>query len=258
MMSNSKLISYTRLSPNCNSPRNNKIDTITIHHMAGNLTVEQCGALFASPAREVSSNYGIGTDGRIALYVDEANRSWCSSSPANDNRAITIEVANDGGEPNWHVSDKAMASLINLCVDICKRNGIKKLNYTGDTSGNLTMHKWFAATGCPGPYLGSKFPYIAAEVNKRLSGSTEKILDKSGYKKGKKTIGVLAFKQLLILAKAKKLITQSVNNDNVFGNGTEKAVNLLLKKWGYKQTGIAGANFIKRLGEELKLRDRKP
>ena len=117
-MSNSKLISYTRLSPNCNSPRNNKIDTITIHHMAGNLTVEQCGALFASPAREVSSNYGIGTDGRIALYVDEANRSWCSSSPANDNRAITIEVANDGGDPDWHVSDKALAALINLCVDI--------------------------------------------------------------------------------------------------------------------------------------------
>lgn len=172
IMSNSKLICYTRLSPNCNKPRNHKIDTITIHHMAGNLTVEQCGALFASPTREVSSNYGIGTDGRIALYVDEANRSWCSSSPANDNRAITIEVANDGGDPDWHVSDKAMASLINLCVDICKRNGIKKLNYTGDTSGNLTMHKWFAATGCPGPYLGSKFPYIAAEVNKRLGTKT--------------------------------------------------------------------------------------
>ena len=140
--------------------------------MAGNLTVEQCGELFASPAREVSSNYGIGTDGRIALYVDEANRSWCSYSPSNDNRAITIEVANDGGEPNWHVSDKAMTSLINLCVDICKRNGIKKLNYTGDTSGNLTMHKWFTATGCPGPYLSSKFPYIASEVNKRLGTKT--------------------------------------------------------------------------------------
>lgn len=172
-MSNSKLICYTRLSPNCNKPRNHKIDTITIHHMAGNLTIEQCGELFANPAREVSSNYGIGTDGRIALYVDEANRSWCSYSPSNDNRAITIEVANDGGEPNWHVSDKAMASLINLCVDICKRNGIKKLNYTGDTSGNLTMHKWFTATGCPGPYLSSKFPYIESEVNKRLGQTTK-------------------------------------------------------------------------------------
>ena len=171
-MSNSKLICYTKLSPNCNKPRNHKIDTITIHHMAGNLTIEQCGNVFAPTSRQASSNYGIGSDGRIGMYVEEANRSWCSSSPSNDHRAITIEVANDGGEPNWHVSDKAMASLINLCVDICKRNGIKILNYTGDTSGNLTMHKWFAATGCPGPYLSSKFPYIASEVNKRLGSST--------------------------------------------------------------------------------------
>ena len=172
-MSNSKLICYTKLSPNCNKPRNHKIDKITIHHMAGNLTVEQCGAVFAPVSRQASSNYGIGSDGRIALYVNESDRSWCSSNAENDHRAITIEVANDGGDPNWHVSDKALASLINLCVDICKRNGIKKLNYTGDKSGNLTMHKWFAATGCPGPYLSSKFPYIAAEVNKRLGASSE-------------------------------------------------------------------------------------
>ena len=83
--------------------------------------------------------------------------------------AVTIEVANDGGAPDWHVSDKALASLIDLCVDICKRNGIEKLNFTGDATGNLTMHKWFQATACPGPYLESKFPYIASEVNKRLS-----------------------------------------------------------------------------------------
>lgn len=171
-MSNSKLVNYKRLSPNCNKPRNHKIDKITIHHMAGNLTVEQCGAVFAPTSRQASSNYGIGSDGRVGLYVDEANRSWCSSNAANDHRAITIEVANDGGAPNWHVSDKALSKLIELCVDICKRNGIKKLNYTGDTSGNLTMHKWFAATGCPGPYLESKFKYIANEVNKRLSSST--------------------------------------------------------------------------------------
>lgn len=170
-MSNSKLVNYTRLSPNCNKPRNHKIDKITIHHMAGNLTVEQCGAVFAPTSRQASSNYGIGSDGRVGLYVDETNRSWCSSNASNDHRAITIEVANDGGAPNWHVSDKALSKLIELCVDICKRNGIKKLNYTGDTSGNLTMHKWFAATGCPGPYLESKFKYIADQVNKRLSGS---------------------------------------------------------------------------------------
>lgn len=168
-MSNSELVNYTKLSPNCNKPRNQKIDTITIHHMAGNLTVEQCGAVFAPASRGASSNYGIGTDGRVGLYVDEANRSWCSSSGANDHRAVTIEVANDEIGGNWHVSDKALAKLIDLCVDICQRNGIKKLNYTGDKTGNLTMHKWFAATACPGLYLESKFPYIAQQVNARLT-----------------------------------------------------------------------------------------
>lgn len=168
-MSNSSLVSYTKISPNSNNPRNHKIDTITIHHMAGNLSIESCGAGFADPKRQASSNYGIGTDGRIGMYVEEANRSWCSSSRENDHRAITIEVANDGGAPNWHVSDKALESLIALCVDICQRNGIPRLNFTGDKTGNLTMHNWFAATTCPGPYLESKFPYIAEEVNRRLS-----------------------------------------------------------------------------------------
>ena len=165
---NSKLISYTQLSPNCSKPRLNSIKKITIHHMAGNLTVEQCGDLFSNRKREVSSNYGIGTDGRIALYVEEKNRSWCSSSSANDNQAITIEVANDEIGGSWHISDKAYASLIKLCVDICKRNGIEKLIFTGDASGNLTQHNYFAPTECPGAYLKSKFPEIAKEVNRQL------------------------------------------------------------------------------------------
>ena len=171
-MSNSKMVVYTKISPHRNSPRNHKIDTITIHHMAGNLSIEQCGNVFQT--REASSNYGIDSNGRVGMYVEEKDRSWCSSSPDNDNRAITIEVANDqpSDSGNWHVSDKALATLIDLCVDICKRNGIEKLNYTGDTKGNLTMHKWFAPTGCPGPYLSSKFPYIANEVNKRLKAAT--------------------------------------------------------------------------------------
>jgi N-acetyl-anhydromuramyl-L-alanine amidase AmpD len=172
-MSNSKLVDYVKISPNSSNPRTKKIDTITIHHMAGNLSVETCGDVFAPKSRQASSNYGIGSDGRVGMYVEEANRAWTSSSGANDNRAVTIEVANDEIGGNWHVSDKALAKLIDLCVDICKRNGIAKLNYTGDTSGNLTMHKWFAATNCPGPYLESKFPYIADEVNKRLNAAAE-------------------------------------------------------------------------------------
>lgn len=172
-MSNSPLVSYTKISPNSNNPRNKPITKITIHHMAGNLSIESCGNIFAKASRKASSNYGIGSDGRIGMYVEEKNRSWCSSSAANDNQAITIEVANDGGAPNWHVSDKALASLIDLCTDICRRNGIARLNFTGDASGNLTQHNYFAATACPGPYLKSKFQYIADEVNKRLNqGST--------------------------------------------------------------------------------------
>ena len=168
-MSNSSLVNYTKISPNSTNPRNQPISKITIHHVAGNASVESLGNTFAKESRQASSNYGIGTDGRVGMYVEECNRSWCSSSRTNDHMAVTIEVANDGGAPNWHVSDTALAKLIDLCVDICQRNGIEKLNYTGDTSGNLTMHKWFAATSCPGPYLESKFPYIAEEVNKRLT-----------------------------------------------------------------------------------------
>ena len=169
-MSNSKLASYTRYNPNCNAPRNHKIDRITIHHMAGNLTLDGC--YNAAISRQGSSNYGIDSNGKIAWYVDEANRSWCSCSDYNDNRAITIEVANNSGEPNWTISSKAMTALIELCADICRRNGIAKLNYTGDTNGNMTLHKWFAPTACPGPYLEGKMSYIAAEVNKRLSTKT--------------------------------------------------------------------------------------
>lgn len=164
-MSNSPLVNYTKISKNSN-PRKYKIQKITIHHMAGNLSVETCGEVFQN--KEASANYGIGSDGRVGLYVEEHNRAWTSSNPTNDHQAVTIEVANDTIGGDWHVSDKALSKLIDLCVDICKRNSIKKLNFTGDKKGNLTMHKWFAATNCPGAYLESKFPYIATEVNKRL------------------------------------------------------------------------------------------
>lgn len=170
-MSNSPLVSYTKLSPNYNPRGNHKILKITPHHMAGNASIEACGEMFSKVERQGSSNYGIGSDGRIGMYVEEHNRAWTSSNCENDYQAITIEVANCTGAPEWRISDKAMESLINLCVDICQRNGIPKLNYTGDKSGNLTMHCWFVPTECPGPYLKSKFPYIAQEVNKRLAAA---------------------------------------------------------------------------------------
>ena len=176
---NSSLVNYIKLSPNKTSPRNHKIDTITIHHMAGNLSVEACGNVFAKTSRKASSNYGVGTDGRIGLYVDESDRSWCSSNKTNDHRAITIEVANDTLAPTWTVSDKALESLIKLVADICKRNNIAKLVWSDNKSDrvnhkngcNMTVHRDFASTSCPGNYLYGKMPYIANEVNKILSGS---------------------------------------------------------------------------------------
>ena len=175
-MSNSSLISYSKISPNKSAPRNHKIDTISIHCMAGNLTIESCGNLFAKSSTKASSNYGIGSDGRIGMYVEEKDRSWCTSNSANDNRAITIEVANDSGaDTGWHVSDKAMESLVSLLVDVCQRNGIKELLWKGDKSligqvnkQNMTVHRWFAKKSCPGDYLYNKHGWIAAEVNKRL------------------------------------------------------------------------------------------
>ena len=164
-------------SPNKSSPRMSKIDTITIHCMAGNLSVESCGALFAKSSRKASSNYGIGSDGRIACYVGEEDRSWCSSNRANDNRAITIEVANDGGaETGWHVSDKAYKALISLLVDICRRNHIAKLVWSNSKADrvnhkngcNMTVHRDFANKSCPGDYLYSLHSNIANEVNTLL------------------------------------------------------------------------------------------
>jgi hypothetical protein len=174
-MSNSKLVTYTRLSPNCTRPRRHRIDTITIHCMAGDLSVESCGAGFANPARNASSNYGIDSKGRIALYVDEVNRSWCSGNADNDHRAITIEVANTVAAHPWPVSDAAYRSLIDLLTDICQRNGIKKLLWRGDKSligqvdkQNMTVHRWFQNKACPGDYLYNRHGQIADEVNRKL------------------------------------------------------------------------------------------
>lgn len=166
-MSNSSLVDYVKISPNKDIMTNKVIKKITIHHMAGNLSVETCGNVFQKKGG-VSTNYGIGTDGRVGLYVDEKDRSFASANRDNDAQAVTMEVANDVIGGNWHVSDKALAKTIELCADICKRNGIEKLIWTGDKTGNLTVHRFFIATACPGEYLMSKMQYIADEVNKLL------------------------------------------------------------------------------------------
>ena len=177
-MSNSTLVDYTRISPNRTSPRNHKIDTITIHCVVGQCSVETLGNIFAPTSRQASSNYGVGVDGRIGMYVEEKDRSWCSSNAANDNRAITIEVASDTTHP-YAVNAKAYAALLDLVTDICRRNGIKKLVWSTSKNErvnhlngcNMTVHRDYAAKACPGDYLYERHGAIAAEVNKRLGAS---------------------------------------------------------------------------------------
>ena len=171
---NSSLVDYIKLSPNNSGERNHIIDTVTIHCVVGQVSVEALGETFYKKSRKASSNYGIGTDGRIGLYVEEKNRSWCSSSASNDNRAITIEVASDTTHP-YTVNDKAYTSLIKLLADICLRNNIKQLLWKADKKligqvdkQNMTVHRWFANKSCPGDYLYNKHTEIANEVNKIL------------------------------------------------------------------------------------------
>lgn len=139
--------------------------------MAGRLTAAQCANIFKNPARQASSNYGIGYNGEIACYVDEENRAWTSSNRANDCQAITIEVANSSTGGDWPISDASWNALVKLCVDICKRHNFR-LEYDGTPNGSLTRHDMFANTNCPGPYLKSRLPELARVVNAKLDGSS--------------------------------------------------------------------------------------
>ena len=148
-----------------------KVCKITPHHMAGKLTAKRCGELFQNPSRGASANYGIGYNGEIICYVDENDRAYTSSNRANDCQAITIEVANSSTGGDWPISEASWNSLVNLCVDICKRYDFK-LVYDGTPNGSLTRHNMFAATACPGPYLQSRFSELAEVVNAKLEADT--------------------------------------------------------------------------------------
>ncbi len=194
-MSNSSLVTYTKLSPNCYKPRKYPISRFTIHHMAWvQCTSKKCADSFMSPSRSASATYCIGYDGDISQSVKEENAPWTSSNFDNDNRAITFEVANSTGAPNWEVSHKSYKALINLMVDCCKRNGKTKVVWLGNKEKSLaykpkdnemlmTVHRWFSSTACPGPYLMSKMDDIANKVNAQLqkagdsSQSTQKPIE---------------------------------------------------------------------------------
>ena len=179
---NSSLVSYTKLSPNHSGKRTHSIDRITPHCVVGQCTAEGLGDWLAKSSTQASSNYGIDKNGRVGLYVEEKNRSWCSSSNANDQRAITIECASDTTEP-YAMNSKVYDALIKLCVDICKRNGKKKLIWLGDKDKTLnynpksdemiiTVHRWFANKSCPGNWLYARLGDLAAKVTAQLAGTT--------------------------------------------------------------------------------------
>lgn len=182
-MSNSLLISYMKISPNKSSPRNKPIDRITPHCVVGQCYAPQIGEIFQNTARKASCNYGIGKDGKIILVVDEKDRSWCSSNAANDNRAITFEIASGTTHP-YAITDAALRATIDLCEDICRRYGKTRLLWLVDKDKTLayqpkanemvfTVHRWFANKACPGQYIMDRLPTIAAEVTRRLNQKEE-------------------------------------------------------------------------------------
>lgn len=235
-MSNSSLVSYTKLSPNRTRPRNHNIDTITIHCVVGQLSVEQILNLsnFTNYDGEngASCNYAIGSDGRIGLCVNESDRSWCSSNRNNDHRAITIECASDTTSP-YAVNNRVYNSLIKLSADICKRNGIKKLLWKADKSlvgqvdkQNMTVHRWFANKSCPGDYLYDLHGQIAKEVNTMLESEGNKVnfdevvksMKELGYAKCSKTDNTVTFtKEVKPLKSIDTIAREVIAGD--WGNG---------------------------------------
>lgn len=186
---NSSMVSYTRLSPNHSGQRTHSIDRITPHCVVGQLSAESICGCFTSPSKQASCNYGIGTDGKVSLCVEEKNRSWCSSSNANDQRAVTIECASDKTEP-YAMNSRVYDSLIKLCTDICRRNGKKKLLWLGDRNKTLnytpksdemvlTAHRWFANKSCPGDWLYARLGDLATKVTAALSTGTGASADKA-------------------------------------------------------------------------------
>lgn len=177
---NSSMVAYTKLSPNHSGQRTHSIDRISPHCVVGQCTAEGLGDWFAKSSTRASSNYGIDKNGRVGMYVEEKNRSWCTSSNANDQRAITIECASDTTEP-YAMNRKVYETLIKLCTDICKRNGKKKLVWIDNKDKALkykpkpdemliTVHRWFANKSCPGNWLYSRLDDLAEKVTSNLSG----------------------------------------------------------------------------------------
>lgn len=257
---NSPLVNYTCISPNRTRNRNHAIDTITIHCVVGQCSVETLGRIFAPESRQASSNYGVGYDGRIGMYCEEKDRSWCTSSGANDHRAITIEVASDTTHP-YAVNAKAYAAMLDLVTDICKRNGIKKLVWSTNKNErmnhlngcNMTVHRDYANKSCPGDYLYSRHGAIAAEVNKRLGATSDGNTgggNNSGgstttFKNGDivKITGTTYYsgKTIPSWVRAKNWIVYDVSGDRVVINKSEDGKNAIMSPVNARDLALAHA-----------------
>ena len=223
---NSPLVVYTKFSPNHSGQRTHSIDRITPHCVVGQLSAESICGCFTSTSRQASCNYGIGTDGRVSLCVEEKNRSWCSSSNANDQRAVTIECASDMNEP-YAMNSAVYSSLIKLCTDICRRNGKKKLLWLGDKNKTLnyvpaademvlTVHRWFANKSCPGNWLYARLGDLAAKVTAALGGSSSSGMQASSLKN---------LSEAEAVAKIGPLFTANQKTNNCFGMKTSLSGN---------------------------------
>ena len=246
--SNSPLVNCVVKSPNHSGRRTHKIDRISVHCVVGQLTAESIGNCFTSKSRQASCNYGIGKDGRVVLVVDEANRSWCTSSAANDQRAITIEVASDKTHP-YAFTNAAYEKLVTLCIDICKRNGIKKLLWLETKEKSLayvpkngeailTAHRWFAAKACPGDWMYAREGDLAARVTAALNGNAA-----TAEPSKQETTAVKPFSPYLVQVTATVLnirkgpstnyaITGAIKNKGVYTIVEEK------NGWGKLKSGV--------------------
>lgn len=223
---NSKMVVYTKLSPNHSGQRTHSIDRISPHCVVGQVTAESLGGWFAKSSTRASSNYGIDKSGRVGMYVEEKNRSWCTSSNANDQRAITIECASDTKSP-YRMNDAVYETLIKLCADICRRNGKKKLLWFGDKNKTLnytprsdemviTVHRWFASKSCPGDWLYSRLGDLAKKVTTELSGDNEEDDTETG--KGLQAKDLAAFSNEEVIAKVGPLFTADQKKTGVLAS----------------------------------------
>ena len=244
---NSKMVVHTKLSPNHSGQRTHSIDRISPHCVVGQVTAESLGNLFARASYQASSNYGIDKDGRVGLYVEEKNRSWCTSSSANDQRAVTIECASDTFSP-YRMNDVVYQTLVGLCADICRRNGKKKLLWFGDKNKTLnyspaademviTVHRWFANKSCPGDWLYSRLGDLAQKVTAELGDATAPAGTEVMLGKGDRGSAVMEMQKMLI---ACGYSCGGCGADGIFGNDTLKAVEAFQRAAGLFVDGIYG------------------